>query len=227
MLNIGLWNIHGFSSHKQDDSLLVELSSKYDVIGFTETMLSDNPGSLPGYSCPFIVGSIKQKKKGRKSGGILVYVKPNIRKAITEVKHSKFSIWLKLDKLKLGLNRTVYLCFCYIPPYKKKNISEDYFSKLENEIEYFRCKGDILICGDLNARTGGLSDSLAADDISESFNDCPLPPTYIPDSQKNRKQMDKKNNMHGSLLVDVCKKHQLRILNGRFLGDSLGYYTFF
>lgn len=43
MFNIGLWNIHGFSSHKQDDSLLVELSSKYDVIGFSETMLSDNP----------------------------------------------------------------------------------------------------------------------------------------------------------------------------------------
>lgn len=128
------------------------------------------------------MGSLKQKKKGRKSGGSLVYVKPNIRKAITEVKHSKFSIRLKLDKLKLGLNRTVYLCFCYIPPYKKKNISEDSFSKLENEFEYVRCKGDSLICGDLNARTGGLSDSLAADAILESFNDWPLPPTYIPDS---------------------------------------------
>lgn len=28
-------------------------------------------------------------------------------------------------------------------------------------------------------------------------------------------------------MVDICKTYQLRILNGRFLGDSLGYYTFF
>ena len=36
-----------------------------------------------------------------------------------------------------------------------------------------------------------------------------------------------KSNLHGNLLVDICKTYQLRILNGRFLCDSLGYYSFF
>lgn len=30
-----------------------------------------------------------------------------------------------------------------------------------------------------------------------------------------------------TLLTETCKDLQLRILNGRFLGDSLGYYTFY
>jgi hypothetical protein len=120
ILNIGFWNIHGFSEHKRDDDLINNLSSKYDIIGFTETMLSDSPRGLPGYLSPFIVGSKKQEKKGRKSGGILAYVKPYLRKGITEVKHSNFSIWLKLDHNTLGLKRKIYLGFCYTTPYKKK-----------------------------------------------------------------------------------------------------------
>lgn len=64
----------------------------YDIMGLSETMLNENPRILPGYSSPFIVGSTKLKKKGRKSRGILVYTKPNLRKHITEIQHSKFSI---------------------------------------------------------------------------------------------------------------------------------------
>lgn len=36
-----------------------------------------------------------------------------------------------------------------------------------------------------------------------------------------------KSNLHGTLLTSICKSCQLRIVNGRFLGDSLGYFTFF
>ena len=187
-------------------------------------MLSDSPRGLPGYLSPFIVGSKKQEKKGRKSGGILAYVKPCLRKGITEVKHSNFSIWLKLDHNTLGLKRKIYLGFCYTTPYKKKDISELAFSELESEIQYFKSKGEILRCGDLNTRTGGMLDFLPLDNIKQTFTDCPLPPTYIPDSQICRKQVDTKCTLHGSLLIDICKNHHLRILNGRFLGD---YYTFF
>jgi hypothetical protein len=49
------------SEHKRDDDLINNLSSTYDIIGFTETMLSDSPRGLPGYLSPFIVGSKKQK----------------------------------------------------------------------------------------------------------------------------------------------------------------------
>ena len=34
-------------------------------------------------------------------------------------------------------------------------------------------------------------------------------------------------NLKGNLLTNICKSSQLRIANGRFIGDSLGYLTFF
>jgi hypothetical protein len=43
----------------------------------------------------------------------------------------------------------------------------------------------------------------------------------------HRQQLDENQNLHGSLLTNICKDHQLRILNGRFLGHSLGYFTFY
>jgi hypothetical protein len=42
-----------------------------------------------------------------------------------------------------------------------------------------------------------------------------------------RCHLDDKSNLHGNLLTNIGKSSQLRIANGRFIGDSLGYYTFF
>ena len=72
-------------------------------------------------------------------------------------------------------------------------------------------------------------DFIPQDNINNNFQDCPVPHTYCPDTPLDRKQLDKKSNLHGSLITvtSICKNHQLRILNGRFLGDSLGYFTFF
>jgi hypothetical protein len=85
----------------------------------------------------------------------------------------------------------------------------------------------ILLCGDLNAQTGGLSDFLTTDNVRDTFQDCPLQMCYSPDVYLSSNQLDTKSNLHGNLLVDICKTYQLRILNGRFLDDSLGYYSFF
>jgi hypothetical protein len=124
----------------------------------------------------------------------------------------------------LALKEKYILGSVTLPPIRKKDISELAFSELESEIQYFKSKGEILRCGDLNTRTGGMLDFLPLDNIKQTFTDNPLPPTYIPDSQICRKQVDTKCTLLGSLLIDICKNHHLRILNGRFLGN---YYTFF
>jgi hypothetical protein len=87
----------------------------------------------------------------------------------------------------------------------------------------------VLLCGDFNARTGGLKDYIQNDDMNYNIKDCPVPPTYSPDAALNRNQLYTKANfiLHGNLLTKICKSSQLRIVNGRFLGDSLGYFTFF
>ena len=47
-----------------------------------------------------------------------------------------------------------------------------------------------------------------------------------PDKPIIRNQLDKISNYHGNVLVSLCKHMQLKLLNGRFLGDSLGFFTF-
>ena len=101
------------------------------------------------------------------------------------------------------------------------------FSKLHDEILKFKEQGEILLCGDLNARTSGLKDFIPNDDNNDNINECPVPSDYRADLPLRRQQLDESHNLHGSLLTNICKDHQLRILKGRFLGDSLGYFTFY
>ena len=72
--------------------------------------------------------------------------------------------------------------------------------------------------GDMNARTGKYSDSvckegnnLITNDQSE-FSLCPT----------QRNSFDNELNSHCKRLLEICKSADLRILNGRVSGDSLG-----
>ena len=76
--------------------------------------------------------------------------------------------------------------------------------------------------GDLNARTGKYSDSvckegnnLITNDQSE-FSLCPT----------QRNSFANEFNSQGKRLFKICKSADLRILNGRVSGDSLGRVTF-
>ena len=89
-------------------------------------------------------------------------------------------------------------------------------------MEIFSSLGSILLMGDLNARTGKYSHSvckegnnLIANDESE-FSLCPT----------QRNSFDNELNGHGKRLLEICKSADLRILNGRVSGDSLGRVTF-
>jgi exonuclease III len=226
MFNIGFWNVHGLNEHKSEDVDFLSYVNRYDIVGFAET-LNDTQRNLPNFSTPLIIKVTKRKRLGRPSGGIAVYCKPYIGKNVTVVQRSSFSIWLKLDKITFGLKKTTYLCFCYIKSYYSKVESELVFSKLHDEILKFKEQGEILLCGDLNARTSGLKDFIPNDDNNDNINECPVPSDYRADFPLHRQQLDESHNLHGSLLTHICKDHQLRILNGRFLRDSLGYFTFY
>ena len=53
-----------------------------------------------------------------------------------------------------------------------------------------------------------------------------LPPDYVTDTELRRVNQDFIISWHGKNLLDLCLSSRLRILNGRFLGDSLGYFTY-
>ncbi|CAC5369983.1 unnamed protein product [Mytilus coruscus] len=86
----------------------------------------------------------------------------------------------------------------------------------------------IVLIGDLNARTGQRADYIVNDsDHINNFDGFDLlPENYITDSEIKRNNQDTSVNIVGTKLLDLCLSSRLRLLNGRFLGDSLGYYTY-
>ena len=76
--------------------------------------------------------------------------------------------------------------------------------------------------GDFNARTGTENDF-----IVEEHNNFVLDDNFpLPRQVPNRKSFDSHINEHGKYLIELCKSLDLRILNGRCKGDSLGKITF-
>ena len=93
---------------------------------------------------------------------------------------------------------------------------------LEKHIDYFSCKGKVVICGDFNARVMDNNDFLAKED--EPYLSMPHDGLY--DFILLRVSYDRKNvNQYGKWLVDLCIDIQMYVLNGRILGDFCGTFT--
>ena len=76
--------------------------------------------------------------------------------------------------------------------------------------------------GDLNSRTGKYSDSVCQEGNNVITND--QSEFAICSTQRN--SFDNELNNHGKHLLELCRSADLRILNGRVSGDSLGRATF-
>ena len=78
-----------------------------------------------------------------------------------------------------------------------------------------------MLAGDVNARTGKEKDFIT--DESGKFihgGDIPSPPNLT-----KRQNFDNIVDDHGKQLLDLCKTCDLRILNGRSKGDTLGKFA--
>lgn len=81
-----------------------------------------------------------------------------------------------------------------------------------------------MLCAELNARTSSEVDFILNDS-----------PRYLPwldsyksdDNIKLRKSHDSVLDERGKELNDLCITHQMRIVNGRRIGDLLGNFTCF
>ena len=170
---------------------------------FAETMSKESPGNIPDFTTPFVVSAKKAKKRARSSGGILVYTKPSLRQHVKMLKGSDSTLWLRIDSENVGLHlkKSLFCYFCYIKPYSRRDLSETAFNQLENEITEYIREGEVLLCGDFNAWTGGLTDYLSLDEIGQTFSDCPIPNYYTPDLNLPRNYLDKQSNINGENLL--------------------------
>ena len=74
---------------------------KTDVFSIVESWSSPESNiTLPGYRSIVSHGTKGSRKKGRRLGGIIVYIKESFysRKAIQSININKNYVWIKLDK---------------------------------------------------------------------------------------------------------------------------------
>ena len=225
--SIGSWNIQGLGGKTEDEQFVSCL--KYDINILLETWKgSDSNSNIEHFK--ILQKSRKKKLRSKRfSGGIIIYYKSNLHKGISEVNNvtkSENRLWFKLDKFFFGFKKDLYVCACYVPPLSSSYYNED-FILLENEISKLSSKGNILVIGDLNARVSDHLDFINYENnINHELNNL-LPDNYIGDIHINRNSLDKVFNPQGKQLIDLCVASQLRILNGRFIGDWLGNLTCF
>ena len=137
-------------------------------------------------------------------------------------KQSTNFLWFKNLKRFTKTDNDIYVCGAYIPPYNSIYFSPELFEELENDIEKFSSLGSILLMKDFNSRTGKYADNVCQDGNSIIVNDQSKSSQYA----FQRNSFDDNLNNHGKKLLEICRSADLRILNGRISGDSLGRPTF-
>ena len=216
--SVFLFNATGLSSVLQQ-AMLINVCEKDNSIGMivvTESWM--NQGQLEaakgnwksrGYSvygkCR---GSNKQgldkgRKKGKQSGGVVIWVNDKIIGSCREIVEDGLSgegcMWVdcSIDNIQY------YIFACYMPPEGSiyKNECECIWKIMEVGYERLKERGRIIMMGDFNARTGSMSSSVSISRVSN----------------------DKIIDSRGKELVKFCQRNGLVILNGS-VKDS-GFFT--
>ena len=221
--SVGYQNIEGIHS-RTFDCKLPYLQSKliHDVEVLSEAWgVCNHSKDIPGYEIIQIDSNKKSDvKKGRSSGGILIYIKKHLFKYVKEIERTPQYIWLEIDKsIFHALEDPIRICIAYNPPSSSKYFNPAIYEEISAHI--MQCAtSKVLLVGDFNSRTGECLEYNEPDNLDENE----IPRECIPVKRKN---CDKVTNSMGEKLVDLCRGHDLQLLNGRMSGDSHGAFTFY
>ena len=114
----------------------------------------------------------------------------------------------------ISTEKNVLMCATYIPPQESPYFNEDSFSILEGEINHFQAQVNVLVCGDLNARTGQEPDILSTQWEKHLPGGNSIPSPICP-SWHN---YDNITNKNGSQLLQLYRTLGMYIINGRLRG---------
>ena len=219
------WNIQstncGLTGSKFDDP---EFCKIIENSQFTCLQEIRQPVTHPGYRV------YNNTRNNDKYGGVCIMIRNSISRGVKRVHQPTDDvIACKLDKNFFGLNNDLYLVNSYIKPAYTSSITSntcglEILSALDDFITNLLNKGDVIMCGDFNARIGKECDFIINDQSgAESF--VPLPDDYIPQNLRNRNSKDKNTNSYKKPFLELLINNKMHILNGRTLGDSIGDFT--
>ncbi len=191
---------------------------------FTETWLGEGQRApdIAGYRA-FHYSRPDALQAGQARGGLACYVRQELHDYVRHIScdpTNSFAV-LRVSK-EAGFEQDLYLIVCYIAPRDSTLISmatRDIWAQLEVSVGTALSKGQVLVVGDLNARTGCGADYT----VDSLVDDCQLGPVPTCTVRNNQ---DTHVNSHGRELLRLCQRSGLRIVNGRVSGDETGAFTF-
>ena len=128
-LSIGYQNIEGLHS-KTFGCKLPYLKTKliHDIEILSEAWgTCDHTKDIPGYKMMQIKPQKKSNiKKGRSSGGLIIYYKNQLHKFLKQGVITPQYVWLEIDKTIFhALEDSIKICIAYNPPEKSKYCNKD------------------------------------------------------------------------------------------------------
>ncbi|GFS04871.1 RNA-directed DNA polymerase from mobile element jockey, partial [Elysia marginata] len=176
---------------------------------------------------------------------MVCFVREEISKGVEELSW-KFEdgICLKLCKDFFGWEEDLFVLSVYMRPVNSTRADLDVdvscYDHLVEQMAVVSDRGNVIVAGDLNARTGERQECLIGNEseIKESDvfslpdivrNDCLFTPENIlhNDCSVLRSSVDKNVNGYGVKLLQLCEASELIILKGRAGGDQgVGAHTY-
>ena len=222
-------NVCGINS-KVNFGILLDYSNNFDILCLSETK-TDEINLLNNF---ITYNAKKVSEKHRYSGvhGLQIYIREELSANCTLLQdkdlQSNFIMWVKVfDSFILGN--------CYIPHEASKHYQVDLFDDIAIDICCLKSKFDmpIILTGDLNSRTGSLEDFILEDLNNDPLNDLaditPMSSAYILEDQGiplRRYNCDAGVNNNGRRIIELCRVHDLSIMNGRVGADrGVGAFT--
>jgi exonuclease III len=232
------WNINGDLSKINLCHETLRFLSDFDLIAFSHTGLraSDHVPVLDGFRNL----SACARPYDPSSGGVAIYAKSLLNASVVQDIPEFGMSWVRLDVAR----KLIYACVCYMPHGESSYFGHEngdlnarhHWECLQSGIAKYQKLGEIIIMGDLNARTGQLDDRFDDDDMKEwevlTEAGLPVASNMVQMHAHMRRfqcrvSADDCVNSHGKHLVHLCKNHGLLIMNGRLPGDRHGSFTYF
>jgi exonuclease III len=200
--------------NKLHDQNFIDQIKEFDIVLLSETHVGyETTVDVENF---FYYPFCRQKSKNnRYFGGLGILIKKDIRKGIKflEDGNSEYQ-WLKLDKSFFQLKKDIYLCTLYLVPQSSPYLTKMEINVLEtierDLIEKYNEKGDIILMGDFNARTGSEEDLIISDDTSH----VPLSDNqYVIDTAVGKRSShDSHIDTRGKELLDMCISLTVKML---------------
>ena len=212
-VNMCFWNLGGLISknhNKSTDPLFLQAIEKYDLIFLAETHVGyDANINNIGIFHYHPICRPASKHNNRHFGGLAILRKPEIKPHVKILKNTNYEYqWVKLEKDFFGFSKDLYICLVYFPPSGSiytQRLDKDILDCIEQDINKYCELGNILLCGDFNARIGTQPDFVVQDDNSFAplFDSYPIDRPIL-----HRHSLDTTVDTRGKHLLDLCISNQ-------------------